>query len=306
MSAADVAALLGYARREGRGWRCRCPLHGGHSLVLRDGHDGLLLLTCWAGCDRLDVLAELRRRGLVGGRADHAPRIVPAPCRSNDLLRSGRFCSAAADDGRPSRASLGCGQRGWKRNEAGHWLRVMPRPAGYRSTRLPAPRSVFRQIFSARSVQHIERGPLAVHCTYLRSDGSGKADVEKQKAIFGPVAGSAVHFGTPQTGQWLAVAEGIETAPSVAVACSMPVWAALSANGIKNLILPPEATDVVICADHDANGVGERAAYDAATRWIAERRRVRVAKLPRPDSDFNDILSGTGSVEINEACHGAA
>jgi len=28
MTAADIAHALGDARREGRTWRCRCPLHG--------------------------------------------------------------------------------------------------------------------------------------------------------------------------------------------------------------------------------------------------------------------------------------
>ena len=32
VSAADIAVALGEARREGRGWRCRCPLHNGRSL----------------------------------------------------------------------------------------------------------------------------------------------------------------------------------------------------------------------------------------------------------------------------------
>src|SRR6266436_5380591 len=67
MSALDIARALGGARREGKGWRCRCPLHGGRSLVLRDGAGGCILATCWGGCDRLDVLAELRRRGLLDG-----------------------------------------------------------------------------------------------------------------------------------------------------------------------------------------------------------------------------------------------
>jgi hypothetical protein len=80
MNAASIAAALGGARREGRSWRCRCPLHGGRSLVLRDGYDGCVLVTCWGGCDRLDVLAELRQRGLLGGRAEYRPRIA-APRR---------------------------------------------------------------------------------------------------------------------------------------------------------------------------------------------------------------------------------
>ena len=52
----------------------------------------------------------------------------------------------------------------------------------------------------------------------------------------------------------------------------MPAWAALSAGGIRALVLPREATHVLICADHDVSGVGERAARDAAVRWLAEGR----------------------------------
>jgi hypothetical protein len=39
-NAAAIAATLGDARREGRAWRCKCPLHGGRSLVICDGDDG--------------------------------------------------------------------------------------------------------------------------------------------------------------------------------------------------------------------------------------------------------------------------
>lgn len=76
-----IARALGAARREGRGWRCRCPLHGGNSLVLRDGSHGRLLLRCWGGgCDPRDLLAELWRRGLLGGAGFTAepPRHDPA------------------------------------------------------------------------------------------------------------------------------------------------------------------------------------------------------------------------------------
>lgn len=152
-------------------------------------------------------------------------------------------------------------------------------------------------------VEHVDRGPVAAHCTYLQRDGSGKAEIQKPKAVFGPVAGGAVRFGTPREGQWLAVAEGIETALSVAVACSIPAWAVLSAGGIKNLVLPPDASHVVICADHDTSGTGERAAREAAARWLIEGRRVRVAKPPAPGSDFNDLLTGRAAAKINEARH---
>jgi putative DNA primase/helicase len=96
-------------------------------------------------------------------------------------------------------------------------------------------------------------------------------------------------------GQWFAVAEGIETTMAVVMACAMPGWAALSAGGIRMLILPPEATHIMICADHDTSGVGQRAADDAAARWLAEGRRVRIALPPQPGSDFADVLAADTS-----------
>ena len=302
MSAAAIAAALGDARREGRAWRCRCPLHGGHSLVIRDGDIGRVLATCWAGCNRLDVLAELRRRGLLGGGGDYRPRIISAPRIDVDARRTARVLNiwrhtqrGAGTIAENYLASRGIMLDTWPASLRFH--AHCPRPkddTGNFVSPLPA---------MAALVEHVERGPVAVHCTYLRPDGSGKAEIEKPKAIFGPAAGGAVRFGTPRAGAWLSVAEGIETTLSVALACSMPAWAALSAGGIKNLVLPAEATHVVICADHDASGTGERAAHDAATRWLAEGRHVRTAMPHEPGADFNDILTGRIAAEISGACH---
>jgi putative DNA primase/helicase len=60
---------------------------------------------------------------------------------------------------------------------------------------------------------------------------------------------------------------------------------------------------VIICADHDANGVGECAARSAAERWLSEGRRVRIALPPKPGTDFNDVLAGRGSFHQNEVRH---
>jgi hypothetical protein len=50
MNAAAIAATLGDARREGRAWRCRCPLHGGRSRVR-------IAMPPQPGADFNDVLA---------------------------------------------------------------------------------------------------------------------------------------------------------------------------------------------------------------------------------------------------------
>src|SRR5262249_16108506 len=60
MGAREIAKALGRPEREGRNnWRCLCPVHGGHSLSVADGTTQLIV-KCWAGCYRLDVLAAIR------------------------------------------------------------------------------------------------------------------------------------------------------------------------------------------------------------------------------------------------------
>lgn len=110
-------------------------------------------------------------------------------------------------------------------------------------------------------------------------------------------------FGVPRPGVELVVGEGIESTLSAALPCGLPAWAALSAPGIEKLVLPFDATRVVIAADNDTNGRGQRAAHDAAARWLAEGRHVRVATPPQPGTDFNDVLSGHTAAKISEARH---
>jgi hypothetical protein len=304
VNAAAIAQALGDARREGRFWRCRCPLHNGRSLMLRDGNGGRLLATCWGGCERLDVLAELRRRGLFRGGAGHTPRTIISASRHHDDL-SRRIAHAlriwrGASNGESTIARRYLASRGITPDQWSPSLRFhprCPRPRGYAGNFVPPLPAM------VGLVEHVERGQVAVHCTYLKPNGGGKADVEKPKAIFGPVAGGAVRFGMPRAGEWFAIGEGIETTLAVAAACSMPAWAALSAGGLKTLVLPPEATHVLIAADHDANGAGDRAAHEAAARWLAEGRRVRIAMSPEPGTDFADILTGESASKIEAPRH---
>ena len=73
MNAALVARVLGGVR-SGNGFICHCPVptHGScrgdrkPSLFVKDGHTRLLV-TCFAGCNSAEVLAELRRLGFSEG-----------------------------------------------------------------------------------------------------------------------------------------------------------------------------------------------------------------------------------------------
>jgi putative DNA primase/helicase len=141
-------------------------------------------------------------------------------------------------------------------------------------------------------VEHVGHGPVGVHVTYLAIDGSMKATIEPNKRSLGPVGGGAVRLAP--VAETLMVGEGIETCLAAMQATGMPAWAALSTSGLKALVLPAVAREIIILADHDRNGAGERAAWMAAERWLAEGRRVRIAMPPKPDTDFADLLKGCG------------
>jgi putative DNA primase/helicase len=104
----------------------------------------------------------------------------------------------------------------------------------------------------------------------------------------GEVKGGAVRLGNARPGEWLVVAEGIETTLAVMQATALSGWAALSATGVASLILPPEADKVLIAADHDKNGVGQKAAVQAIERFRAEGRRAELLMPPTPGTDWND------------------
>ena len=151
-------------------------------------------------------------------------------------------------------------------------------------------------------VEHAEREPTAIHRTYLRADGSGKALIAPDRASLGPIGGGAVRLAPIVPDEWLIVGEGIETTLSVMQACGLPGWAALSAGGIEKLILPAQAAKLIIAADHDDHGRGQRAAHEAAERFLREGRRVRVA-MPPCGMDFNDVMRGRANIKAGDLPH---
>lgn len=301
MTAAEIARALGSACRSGAWWRCRCPVHasGGPTLALRDGERALVTY-CHGGCDRRDVLAELRRRGLLDKphRSSFAPASSDAPDhrreeRDADGRRRGLLACAIWDRARDPRGTL------VERYLASRRLALPDAPVLRYAASLRHLSGIYLPAMLAR-IDDVHGRMIAVHRTWLRPDGGGKADIHPPRAALAPTNGGAVRLGVIRPGDWLAVAEGIETTLSVMQACSLPGWAALSAGGIERLILPPEAHMVVIAADHDANGTGGRTAYAAAERWVAEGRRVRIPMPPEPGTDFNDVLMGRGDTEMRD------
>jgi len=145
----------------------------------------------------------------------------------------------------------------------------------------------------------------AVHCTFLRRDGSGKADVERPKLMLGQVQGSAVWISRGPDNLTLAEAalngtrcpliltEGIEDALTLAVAVpEARVWAATSLGNLGNIAPPADAASIIVAADNDW---GKPQAQDQLTRAIDElsRHGVPVTVMRAHEGkDFNDLMRG--------------
>jgi putative DNA primase/helicase len=133
---------------------------------------------------------------------------------------------------------------------------------------------------------------LCAHQTFIEPDGSGKAPVEKPRLFpaGGAPAGGGVWFGAPDPEREFLVAEGIEsTLSAMRLYGAESGVAGLSADGVRKLILPPEARRVRIFADNDELGQGLAAAVEARRRWRAEGRRVAISHAQAVGEDANDV-----------------
>jgi len=120
------------------------------------------------------------------------------------------------------------------------------------------------------------------HRTWLAPDGFGKAPRRAMRGLLG----HAVRFGAAD--DVLAVGEGIETMLSLRCALpAMPIAAALSANHLAALLLPPALRRLYIARDADAAGdmaltaLTERAEAARAFGLGALRAALRIQLAPQ-------------------------
>ena len=147
---------------------------------------------------------------------------------------------------------------------------------------------------------------VTLHRTLLSSFGT-KADVAAPKRLMKlpqgrTISGCAIHIG--ETGEVLALAEGIETALSVAIATNIPCWACICAHGLEVVEIPQTVREVLIFADKDRSNTGQCSAQKLAQRLQADGLTVRVMSIREeiPDAakgiDCNDLLCRFGKERL--------
>ena len=277
----------------------RCPTHDDArpSLSVSE-RDGKLLVRCHAGCLQQVVWAELQRLGLLpernGGR-DHGRT---SRRRDVSMRRKALTEARPAPD---SEAKTAFARQVWHETRptagtpveiylASRGIMIKPPPTlRYHPALKHGPTGLHLPALVAAVTVWPNREVVAIHRTFLKADGSGKAPISKAKLMLGPCSGGAVRLAAAS--DELVLAEGIETGLSVLQASGRPTWVTLSTSGLKAIILPPEVRTVVIAADGDEPG--EKAAEEAGGRFCREGREVKIARPPA-GMDFNDLLVGCG------------
>jgi hypothetical protein len=286
--ARDLTKALG-GRWHGRYGAAPCPIcqparrKGHNALTLADGRNGRLVLDCKkSSCAFLDILAA------AGVRAgDYVP---PDPAT---LAQRERQAKAEAEN-RAEQA-----RRLWREAQpiAGTVAEAYLRGARGISCPLPPTLRFHGACWHGPTAKRYPAmvaavqgaGLPAVHRTYLRPDGSGKANIEPAKAMLGATAGGAVRLSDGPSR--LVVAEGTES--GLSLLCGLlndpaTVWAALSTSGLRGLRLPVQAGPLSIATDGDEPG--RAAGHALADRAHALGWKVSILD-PGDGADFNDILN---------------
>ncbi|MEO3475300.1 toprim domain-containing protein [Roseomonas sp. CAU 1739] len=289
MSAAEIAEALSL-KRAGHAYRGDCPACGYAGTFSVTEKDGRALWWC-ASCQDSDGLTASVRGVAAGDWAAPTAAASPPPVDPASRTRAALSLWDAAMPINGTRAALYLAARGLA-GEASPALRFHP------ALRHPNAPGTFPAMV-ALIVSTLTGEPAAIHRTYLRRDGAGKADLDPAKASKGPMGGGAIMLHVPVAGAPLVISEGVETALSAGRMIGAPAWAAIAAGNLSRIVPPPAPSEIIIAADPDPTGQME--AWAAAHLWAAQGRRVCVATPDTPGADFNDLWRARLA---REATHG--
>jgi putative DNA primase/helicase len=128
--------------------------------------------------------------------------------------------------------------------------------------------------------------PVGIHRTALNDEGTGKRVMPSgasAKKMLGQAQGAAILLQPASS--TLGIAEGIETAISASQMFDVPVWAVMSAGGIRSFPFLHGLKDLTIFADQDE--VGLKAAQTCALRHAKAGTHVEIRYPPAVRSDWN-------------------
>lgn len=276
--------------RSGREWKACCPFHTDRSPSFTIFNGGLRFHCFGCGADG-DVLDFVRRLHCVDLREAAAmltggqlPVVShrPIPPRSNsDRTNEARaiWCAAAPI------ADTAAAQ--YLRGRGIHTR--LPECLRFARLRYPGRSGLYPCLVAL--IADSDGDISGIQRTFVREDGSGKADVPTSKLSLGRIAGGAIRLAPPAAE--LIVTGGLEDGLSLQQEVGHAVWAVTGEGSMAYLVLPAGVRTVTIAADNDASG--ELHAARAAEAFALERRTVRIIRPTGSFKDFNAELQGVSA-----------
>jgi putative DNA primase/helicase len=281
--AQELTLALEKGKWHGRYGTARCPAHDDKqpSLTIGTGDTGKTVVCCQAGCSQQAVIDALRAQGLWPGD------VVPFPPRKPAVQEEAGKTEYAVKIWKETVPAKDTLVQKYLRFARGIELKI-PDVLRFHPALMHTPTKTLRPAMVAL-VTNARGEPMAIHRTYLSTDGASQACVDRVKMMLGPCKGGSIKLFAP--GDVLAIGEGIETSLSYSQLTGSPVWAAGSATFLEHVAIPAGVEEAIAIADGDPRGLEK--ARCAARAWRAGGvPKVRLAKPKTLGTDFNDILLG--------------
>jgi hypothetical protein len=248
---------------------CRCPAHADTRPSLRiAGGQTNILVHCFAGCRRNDILRELRTIDIDGPAPGDGMAIAPRPTIDRWMIariwNEGRAVTGSCAEAYLLRRGISTRSRA---------LRFHPRL-------FAGPRKQGASLPGLLAAISTDEGVVALQRTFLSADGH-KAPIEGARRTLGSPGFGAIRLRPPQDGR-LGLAEGTETALSAEALFGIPTWATCGTENFGKVAVPQAVRDLWLFLDNGKGGARAEALL-ASRRDIAARIHVR-----RPDPRFGD------------------
>lgn len=270
----------------------RCPAHDDRtpSLMIKAGKRAVLV-KCWAGCDRKDILAAMRR-DKIDGRTSGERSEMPKESSRRQLALS-IWDQALPIHDTPAERYL--------RSRAIDTATLLKHIRLRYTPRCIVGREEDREIHHALLVPfEIDEGIIALQRILLDPKSAEKAvhtATEESKLAIGLIRHAAMRIGGVPPDGVLRLAEGLEEAASVMQLSDwrFKVWGAGGIERYGLIAIPESVRKIVIYTQHGeeaANAIDR--AHDHLT---GNGRELKIIPPPgRIDQDWNDLLQERAAV----------